>query len=132
MRKSVFPFIVTIIALLSGLFLQTFSYLWLENDALVNVVWGSVYGAGWGVAIEIFGSENIAGFVLGYFIWPALVTCCIFLVSKSIIKRSSKGVNAVTLSLFLLSLLIIIPSERLVEPPLSSLPHFYRLLAEDS
>jgi hypothetical protein len=115
-----------------GLAIQSLVYMAFGEPSVVNVVWGSVYGAGWQLAIWLRGEGDLWGFLFGYIIWPLTTMVIVFSATYRFLAIAARRTLKAALAALVLTLVINIPSSWLQHQPFASLPHFYRLLAEDS
>lgn len=102
-------------------------------DGLVNVLWGSLYGTGFGILHSTIGAQRggvpgllyVAG---GFFIWPGVVAYAVGRILKLSDRQRAPRQWLIVRALMLLSLLVAIPIPSVQEGPWEHFPIFTKYI----
>jgi hypothetical protein len=117
---------VTVLALIAGTILPLFGGSLVHEP--FNLIWGFVFGLGWYLA-GFFASVRSPWVVLwGALVWPVLVCAALFVFSRKLHQSEWSFSKGLTLSIFVLSLMVIVPQRLTAGPALSYVPFYPNIL----
>ncbi len=95
----------------------------------INLPWGFVFGFGWYMGGFVANWKSQLVVLWGPVIWPIIVCISLFIISGRInYSRRSYG-KLIALSLFLASLIIVVPQRLTSKCPLRNIPFYPNTLA---
>jgi hypothetical protein len=123
---TIVPLAVTVLALIAGTILPLFGGSLVH--APFNLIWGFVFGLGWYLA-GFFASVASPWIVLwGALVWPVLICAALFVFSRKLHHSDWSFSKGLTLSIFALSLMVIVPQRFTAGPVLKYVPFYMNIL----
>lgn len=117
----------SIVPLVFGTSLPLFSIGSLREP--INLPWGFVFGFGWYLAGFVANFRSPLVVLWGALIWPIIVCTVLFILSGRINYSEWSYGKIIALSLFVASLIVLVPQSLTSVPPLRNIPFYPNILA---
>ena len=127
MKKAILPLIWSIVPLLIGIGLPYFELP--GRVRLINPLWAVLYGGGlWMLDKLALLRIQSALSLLGVVVWPVAVSAGLYWLGRRLEQTKNLRIQSICLCLLGISFLCVVELQRSLQPPLSHVPTFYKML----